>query len=173
MIISTLVIISHCRDEIIYFYDYIDRNALLVLVTIPTTQKEKDIFNQFISESGSKYIQLEEPNTFDMTFQLSNTTKQILQNLLQYKPNKIITQAKATIDSDIVSRKIYDFINENDFVKDKNNKIVHYIPKYNITNKKVIPKGVKKYAELYANGDEKKLELLLLAYSTVEGLKNA
>ena len=173
MIISNLVIVSHCRDEIIYFYEYIDKNTVIILVTIPRTQKEKDIFNYFISESGTRYIQLEEPDTFDMTFELSDKTKQILQNVVRYKPNKIITQAKATIDSDIVSRKVYDFINENDFVKDKNNNIVHYVPKYNITNKKVIPKGVKKYVELYANGDEKKIELLLLAYSSVEGLKIA
>jgi hypothetical protein len=161
---GNIIIISHCRDEIIYFYDYIDKNSILIFVSIPSTQRDREVLNGFIAEAGARYIQLDEIETFDTSFQLSQKNKDIIKNFLEYRPSRILTQAKATMDSDVMSRRVYDFINE--LQTD-----IHYIPRYNITNKKLIPRGVNKYLSLYANGNSDKLNAMLHTYTSVDGIR--
>jgi hypothetical protein len=161
---GNIIIISHCRDEIIYFYDYIDKNSILIFVSIPSTQRDREVLNGFIAEAGARYIQLDEIETFDTSFQLSQKNKDIIKNFLEYRPSRILTQAKATMDSDVMSRRVYDFINE--LQTD-----IHYIPRYNITNKKLIPRGVNKYLSLYANGNSDKLNAMLHTYNSVDGIR--
>ena len=161
---GNIIIISHCRDEIIYFYDYIDKNSILIFVSTPSNQRDKEVLNGFIAEAGVKYIQLDEIETFDTLFQLSETNKTIIKSLLEYKPSRIITQAKATLESDIISRRVFEFINE--LQTD-----IHYVPRFNITNKKLIPRGVNKYLSLYANGNSDKLNSMLYTYNSVDGIR--
>ncbi len=161
---GNIIIISHYRDEIIYFYDYIDRNSLLVFVTMPTNQRDREIMNNFITDSSVRYIQLDEIDTFNPTFELSEKSKTIIKNILEYRPNRILTQAKATIDSDIVSRRVYEFI-------DSLNTNKHYVPKFNININKIIPKGVYRYLSLYANNNKDKLDSMLSTYNTVDGVR--
>ena len=78
---SNLIFISHCRDEIIYFYDYIDKDSLLVLLSQPTNQRDREVLNNFILESSARFIQLDEIESFDSSFTLSTRTKNIIQNL--------------------------------------------------------------------------------------------
>lgn len=162
---GNLIIISHCRDEIIYFYDYIDKNSLLVLLSQPVNQRDREVLNNFIAESSARFIQLDEIETFDQSFTLSQNTKDIIQNLIEgYKPSRIITQAKATVDSDIMSRKLYEYIQE---LKVLN----HFVPKYNINNNKIIPMGVQKYLNLYSNSKESSYNMMMKTYNTVDGIK--
>jgi hypothetical protein len=165
---GNIIIVSHCRDEIIYFYDYIDKNSILIFVSMPSNQRDREVLNGFIAEAGARYIQLDEIETFDTTFQLSERNKTIIKNFLEYKPSRIITQGRATIESDIISRRVYDFINDlqTDLQTD-----IHYVPRFNITNKKLIPRGVNKYLSLYANGNSDKLKLMLHTYNSVDGIR--
>lgn len=166
MVISgNLIFISHYRDEIIYFYDYIDKDSLLVLLSQPTNQRDREVLNNFIAECSARFIQLDQIDTFDTTFTLSIRTKNIIQNLIEeYKPSRIITQAKATADSDIISRKLYEYIEE---LKVQN----HFIPKYNINNNKIIPLGVQKYLKLYSNSNKTVYNMMISTYNTVDGIK--
>ncbi len=161
---NNIIIVSHCRDEIIYFYEEIDRSSLIVLVTKPSSQKDYEIFNNFIIESGCRYIQLDEIDTFDTSFELSNDTKNILLNIITDYANKVITQAKATIDSDIVSRRIFDYISS---LKLDN----HYIPKYNLNNNRNVMRGADRYMRMYSMGNEDKYNMMVNTYKSVVGLK--
>ena len=161
---NNIIIVSHCRDEIIYFYEEIDRSSLIVLVTKPATQKDYEIFNNFIIESGCRYIQLDEIDTFDTSFELSNDTKNILLNIVTDYANKIITQAKATMDSDIVSRRIYDYISSLQLDN-------HYIPKYNLNNNRNVMRGADRYMHMYSMGDENKYKMMLNTYKSVIEIK--
>lgn len=162
---GNLIFISHCRDEIIYFYDYIDRDSLLVLLSQPTNQRDREVLNNFIAESSARFIQLDEIDSFDTSFTLSTRTKNIIQNLIKdYNPARVITQAKATADSDIISRKLYEYIQE---LKISN----HFVPKYNINNNKIIPLGVQKYLKLYSNSNKSTYNMMISTYNTVDGIK--
>jgi hypothetical protein len=161
---SNVIIISHCRDEIIYFYDYIDKNSLLILVGLPTNQRDREVLNKFIAEAGTRLIQLDEVDTFNTNFELSEKSKEVIKNILSYNNIRVITQAKATVDSDIMSRRVYEYI--------ESLKInMHYVPKYNINNNRIIPLGVQKYLKLYANNNDKLLNSMLSTYNAVDGLK--
>jgi hypothetical protein len=161
---NNIIIVSHCRDEIIYFYEEIDRSSLIVLVTKPSSQKDYDIFNNFIIESGCRYIQLDEIDTFDTSFELSNETKNILLNIVTDYANKVITQAKATIDSDIVSRRIFDYISSLQLDN-------HYIPKYNLNNNRNVMRGADRYMRMYSMGNEDKYNIMVNTYKSVVGMK--
>ncbi len=161
---NNIIIVSHCRDEIIYFYEEIDRSSLIVLVTKPSSQKDYEIFNNFIIESGCRYIQLDEIDTFDTSFELSNETKNILLNIVTDYANKVITQAKATIDSDIVSRRIFDYISSLQLDN-------HYIPKYNLNNNRNVMRGADRYMHMYSMGNQDKYNIMVNTYKSVVGMK--
>jgi hypothetical protein len=161
---KNIIIISHFKDEVVYFYDYIDHTSLLVLVTTPAKRKDYETFNKFVIEVGCRCICLDEPDTFSTSFELSEKSMDILTNLIEYNPSAIITQAKATIDSDVVSRRIYDFI-------DSLNTNKHYFPYFDLNNKKNILPGANKFMKLYAENDPDKLKLMQTTYKTVVGLR--
>ena len=161
---NNIIIVSHCRDEIIYYYEEIDRTSLIVLVTKPSSQKDYEIFNNFIIESGCRYIQLDEIDTFEVSFELSNQTKNILLNIVTDYSNKVITQAKATIDSDIVSRRIYDYIHSLQLDN-------HYIPRYDLNNNKNVMRGAQRYMHMYSMGNETKYNMMLNTYKSVVEFK--
>jgi len=162
---NNIVIISHCRDEVVYFYNYIDHTTLLVLVSKPSSKRDYEIFNKFVVEVGCRCIQLDEPDTFNPSFELSNKSKEIISNLLEYKPNKIITQAKATIESDIISRRVYDHVSNL-----KTN--IHYVPQFNLNKiEKKMYLLPKKYIKIYANNDENKEKIMQNTYMIINGIK--
>ena len=151
-------------DEVIYFYEEIDRSSLIILVTKPTSQKDYEIFNNFIIESGCRYIQLNEIDTFEMSFELSKETKDILLNIVTDYANKVITQTKATVDSDIVSRRIFDYIHSLQLDN-------HYIPRYDLNNNKNVMRGADRYMRMYSHNNEAKYNMLLNTYKSVVGMK--
>ena len=161
---NNVIIVSHCRDETIYFYDEIDRSSLVILVTKPNSQRDFEIFNNFIIETGCRYVQLDEIDTFDITFELSTHSKEILYNIIRYNPTQVVTQAKATLDSDSVSRKVYEYVSNLQTNK-------HYIPKFNLNYNKLLARGVSKYMKLYANGDKTKYDMMVNTYRSVEEMK--
>lgn len=141
---DNIIIVSHCRDELVFFYDFITHRTLLILVTKPSSEREYYLINKFVIMKGCELIILEEPNTFNPNFKLSPKTMSILKYYTNYPSyDKLITQVFATPESDIVSNQVFIFI--------KNlNLDNHYIPTFNKDNKKNIPENFNNIALLYA-----------------------
>ena len=171
---DNIIIVSHCRDELVFFYDFITHRTLLILVTKPASEKEFFLINKFVIKKGCELVILNEPDTFNVNFNLSPTTKQILERYANYPSyDKLITQVKATPESDIISNKIFTFIKS---LKLDN----HYVPTYDTKNKKNIPELFVTHAKLYAkvyNSDEdaidKKLLMFYNTYRSVGALNKA
>ena len=130
---DNIIILSHCRDELVFFFDYITHKTLLVLVTKPATEREFLILNKFVVRKGCELVILDEPDTFDVHFKLSEKTKAVLNYYAHYPSfNKYITQVKTTPESDIVSNQIFSYVKmlhlDNHYVltynKDKDRKSV-------------------------------------------------
>ena len=163
---KNIVIVSHCRDEIVYFYDMISQNSIVVLITKPNTQNEYNIFNNFIIDTGCRCIQLDEIDTFNMSFTLSLKTQGIISDLLSYNI-PVITQVRATIESDIVSRKVYDYIDSLHYEQ-------HYVPVFDLTNtqkKRTILPTIYNYLKSYSNNDSENFKMLLNTFNAVSGIK--
>jgi len=175
---DNIIIISHCRDELVFFLDFITHRTLLVLVTKPSSSQEFQIINNFIIKKGCELVILEEPDTFNITFKLSDKTKSIIKLFCEYKSyNKLITQDRTTVESDVVSREVFDFVHS---LKLNNKQLIkkHYVPEYDVKNKKVIPQGfynsAVKYAQVYLNTDKEinnRVNMMMNTYSSVTGLK--
>ena len=141
---DNIIIVSHCRDELVFFYDFITHRTLLILITKPSSEREHYLINKFVIMKGCELIILDEPNTFNYTFKLSSKTMSILNyyaNYLSY--DRLITQVYATPESDIVSNQVFIFIKS---LKLNN----HYTPTYDKNNKKNIPEIFSNIAILYA-----------------------
>jgi hypothetical protein len=168
---DNIIILSHCRDELVFFYDFITHRTLLILVTKPASEREFFIINKFIIRKGCELVILDEPNTFNTMFTLSEKTKAILNYYSHYPSfNKLITQVKTTPESDIVSNKVFTYIRSLYL----NN---HYVLTYDKNNKKEIPELFTEYAQLYSkvytiNSDEinKKMLMFYNSYRSVTGI---
>lgn len=168
---DNIIIVSHCRDELVFFYDFITHRTLLILVTKPSSEREFYLINKFVIMKGCELIILDEPNTFNINFKLSPKTMDILKYYANYSSyDNLITQVFATPESDIVSNQVFMFIN-------KLNLDNHYIPTFNKDNKKDIPDILRNIAILYAktyleNKEDinKKLLMFLNTYRSVSGL---
>ena len=169
---DNIIILSHCRDELVFFLDYITHKTLLILVTKPASEREFLIINKFVVRKGCELVILDEPDTFHPTFILSEKTKAILNYYAHYPSfNKLLTQVKTTPESDIVSNQIFNYIR----MLHLDN---HYILTYDKNNKKEIPELLTEYGELYAKvyvtneaENNKKLLMFYNTYRTVNGIK--
>ena len=168
---DNIVIMSHCRDELVFFYDYITHRSLVILVTTPSSEREFGILNSFISERGCELIILKDIDTFNTSYQLSNNSKDIIKTLLSTKKyDKIITQTKTTLSSDPVSRQVYDFIVSLNISG-------HYVIQYDASNNKSIPNNFNSYANMYAsvylltsNDINKRVNMFKNTYRSVKGI---
>ena len=161
---DNIIILSHCRDELVFFFDYITHKTLLVLVTKPASEREFLILNKFVVRKGCELVILDEPDTFDVHFKLSEKTKAVLNYYAHYPSfNKYITQVKTTPESDIVSNQIFSYVK----MLHLDN---HYVLTYNKDNKKEIPELLTEYGQLYAkvynNEPDKINNKMLMFYNT-------
>ena len=60
---DNIIILSHCRDELVFFFDYITHKTLLILITKPASEREFLILNKFVIRKGCELIILDEPDT--------------------------------------------------------------------------------------------------------------
>ena len=170
---DNIIIISHCRDELVFFYDFITHRTLLILITQPSSERELFIINEIAIKKGCELIVLDNINSFDRNFQLNERSKNILEIYSKYYGyDKFITQARTTIDSDSVSRTVYDYVSS---LKLKN----HYIPEYKKTNKKItveFNKYALKYAKVYLTKEDEinnKMRMFQNTYLSVGNLRLA
>ena len=132
-----------------------------------------NIINELVIKKGCELIVLDNINSFDINFQLSEKTKEILHTYSTYYGyEKFITQARTTIISDAISRAVYDYVSS---LKLKN----HYIPEYKKTNKIITTEFNKyalKYAKVYFVEEEhikNKLRMFQNTYLSVGNLRLA
>jgi len=64
---DNIIVISHCRDELVFFYDFITHRTLLILITNPSSERELYIINELVIKKGCELIILDNINSFDIT----------------------------------------------------------------------------------------------------------
>lgn len=136
---SHIIFMGHVRDETLYFYKWINNRTIIVLLTKPPLQTYDDIFQTFCVSKGCTVINLAEKSCFDEKYELSEKSKNIIDNVLnEYSSSniKILTHPKYEKSSDPHNRALYDYITE----KSPNNHFVFSMTK----NKQILSDYQKK-----------------------------
>lgn len=165
-----LILIAHVRDETIFFYDQLGPETTIVLLTEPRCFMLKKIFLDFMNDLGTTVIDLRENETFDLNYQMSERSFEIIRSLLiENKFQYIITHPKYSLENDPQNRILYDTVFE--FIKrlgTKNHYTYNKIGKYGTPN---IPCGIKKgIIELYCKALTSDNSLDKKLYSNYSGI---
>lgn len=108
-----LIIIAKVREEMVYFYDQLDRHTTVILLTEPDCYPIKHIFLEFMNDLGVTVIDLREKETFDQNYKLSSRSKEIIQKIIyEYRYKQIITHPKYDRNNDPQNRELHDFVSD-------------------------------------------------------------
>jgi len=165
-----IIIIAKVKEETIYFYDFIDRNTTIILLTDPVNYCDKEKFINIIIDIGSTVIDLNENESMDENYKLSDRSKKIIADILLFNNyEKIITHPKNNRNYDPQNREIYDYISYLIKYKGTNN---HYT--YNRSKNKInsISNKKKNAITLYCCNDNKKYTKYINITSYITGLIN-
>lgn len=161
---DNIIIAAHALDVLIFFYDFITSRSLVIVCSKPKSKNDFDSLNTFIIKKGSQLIILDDIDTYDPSYDISNRTKYFLNSIIEYKSDKIITQVRATIESDKIARDIFDYCLKLDI---KN----HYIIKIDKTNKKEITRLFLDIANIFTQNNTERVNYLANIYFQVNGLE--
>ena len=177
---DNIIIAAHALDILVFFYDFISEHSLIILCTTPKSINDFNSLNTLIIKKGAELIILDDEDTYLPTYILTDATKFVLNNVLNnitmYKSEKIITQVRATIESDKIARDIYDYCESlklhNHYVINIENNIENNIDNNNKINKinKKIPQLFLDIAKYFTNGSVSRVEYLTMIYSLINGL---
>ena len=161
---DNIIIAAHALDILIFFYDFITSRSLVVLCSKPKSKLDFDSLNSLIVNKGTELIVLDDLDTYESSYVISNRTKFFISSISEYKADKIITQVRATVDSDKIARDIYDYCV-------KLNMKNHYIIKLDKTNKKQIPRLFFDIANNFTKNNMERVNYLANIYSYVNDLE--
>ena len=161
---DNIIIAAHALDILIFFYDFITARSLIVLCAKPKSKLDFDSLNSFIVNKGAELIVLDDLDTYDPSYVISNRTKFFITAINEYKADKIITQVRATADSDKIARDIYDYCV-------KLNISNHYVIKFDKNNKKDITRLFLDIANNFTKNNVDRVNYLANIYSYVNGLE--
>jgi hypothetical protein len=161
---ENIIIAAHALDVLIFFYDFITSRSLVVLCSKPKSKLDFDSLNTLIVNKGSELIILDDIDTYSPLYVLSNRTKYFLNSIIEYKSDRIITQVRATKESDKIARDIYDYCL-------KLNLKNHYNIQIDKMNKKNIPKLFLDIANNFTTNNLTRVNYLANIYSYVNGLE--
>ena len=161
---DNIIIAAHALDVLIFFYDFITSRSLVILCSKPKSKSDYNSLNSLIVNKGAELIILDDLDTFDPSYVLSNRTKFFINSIIEYKSDKIITQVRATSDSDKIARDIYDYCV-------KLNMSNHYVIKFDNNNKKEIPRLFLDIANYFTQNNVDRVNYLTNIYSHVNGLE--
>lgn len=161
---ENIIIAAHALDVLIFFYDFITPRSLVIVCSRPKTKNEFNSLNTLIIKKASELIILDDIDTYIPEYVLSDRTKYFLNTIVEYRSDKIITQVRATIDSDKIARDIYDYCIKLGL---KN----HYVIKFDKDNKKIIPKLFLDMANNFTQNNIERQNYLTSIYGTVNGLE--
>lgn len=161
---DNIIIAAHALDVLIFFYDFITPRSLVVVCSKPKAKNDFNLLNTLIIKKGSELIILDDIDTYNPSYVISNRTKYFLNSIIEYKADKIITQVRATTDSDKIARDIYDYCVK---LAIKN----HYTIKLDKNNKKGIPRLFLDIANIFTQNNSERVNYLANIYSYVNGLE--
>jgi hypothetical protein len=161
---DNIIIVAHALDVLIFFYDFITSRSLIILCSKPKSKLDFDSLNSLIVNKGSELIILDDIDTYSPLYVLSSRTKFFLNSICEYSSDKIITQVRATVDSDKIARDIYDYFIK---INIKN----HYTIKLDKNNKKKIPRLFYDIANNFTKNNMDRVNYLSNIYSYVNGLE--
>ena len=107
---ESIILLGHCKDELVFFYDYLSHQSLVVLISQPASVQEDELFKLIMIHKGCDYIILTEIDTFNPNFILSKQTQDQLANLSEIKYDKLITQTAIIPESDPITDQIYKYV---------------------------------------------------------------
>jgi hypothetical protein len=165
---DSIILLGHCKDELVFFYDYLSHDSLVVLISEPPSSQEDELFKLIMIHKGCDYVILTELDSFDPNFVLSNYTQAQLSNLSKIKYNKLITQTAIVPESDPITNHIYQYIT---YLQLPN----HYTLQISDINpNKIIPQSFiaysKKYIQIYISDkkeQQSRLQMYANTYRTV------
>jgi len=173
---ENIIIAAHALDVLIFFYDFITPRSLVIVCTKPKSQNDFISLNNLIIKKASEMIILEDIDTYSPDFVLSPQTKYFLNSIKEYGYDRVITQVRATSDSDKVAREIYDYIS---LLKLDNHHMINFDLANNnekISDESINKKNnIKPIPKLFLDiafqftGKELSVEYLAKIYSTVKG----
>lgn len=148
-----LIVMAHVRDETIFFYDQLGPDTTIVLLAEPKCFLLKKIFLDFMNDLGTTVIDLRENETFDINYQMSTKSLEIIRSLfIKNHFQYVITHPKYLLENDPQNRILYDTAFE--FIErlgTKNHYTYDKIGKYGTLNS---PCGIKKgIIELYCRAE--------------------
>lgn len=161
---DNIIIAAHALDVLIFFYDFITSRSLVIVCSKPKSKLDFDSLNSLIVNKGTELIILDDIDTYSPLYVLSDRTKFFINSIIEYKADKIITQVRATIDSDKIARDIYDYCY-------KLNISNHYVIKLDKNNKKEIPRLFLDIANNFTKNNMDRVNYLSNIYSYVNGLE--
>jgi hypothetical protein len=145
---------AHVRDESIFFYDWIDKNSLIVILTKPELGVYEEVFQDVCRKKGCTVYSINDDIDMDKDYSLSERAKSIIDSVLEEfdgKNVKIITHPKFTRESDPQNRELFDYV----AAKYLDN---HYIYKKSDVDK-LLSNGRKrslmKYCMIFKNEDDR------------------
>ena len=161
---DNIIIAAHALDVLIFFYDFITSRSLVVVCSKPKSKLDFDSLNSLIVNKGTELIILDDIDTYSPLYVLSDRTKFFINSISEYKSDRIITQVRATTDSDKIARDIYDYCVK---LNIKN----HYTIKLDKNNKKGIPRLFLDIANNFTKNNMDRVNYLSNIYNTVNGLE--
>lgn len=106
-----IILIARVREELVYFYDQLDRNTTIVLLAEPCCYSTKRIFLEIMNDIGATVIDLREQETFDPQYTISPRSKKIISDLFNQNTfEKVITHPKYSRSNDSQNRELFDLI---------------------------------------------------------------
>ena len=161
---DNIIIAAHALDVLIFFYDFITSRSLVIVCSKPKSKLDFDSLNSLIVNKGTELIVLDDIDTYSPLYVLSDRTKFFINSIIEYKSYRIITQVRATTDSDKIARDIYDYCVK---LNIKN----HYTIKLDKNNKKGIPRLFLDIANNFTKNNMDRVNYLSNIYSYVNGLE--
>jgi hypothetical protein len=76
-----LLIIDRVRENNLFFYDIIDRQTTIVLLSEPDCYSVKYLFLELMNDIGATVIDLREKETFDLLYKISPKSQKIISTL--------------------------------------------------------------------------------------------
>lgn len=106
-----LIIIARVSEETIYFYDSLDRNTTIILLSEPDCYAIKYMFLELMADLGVTVVDLQERETFDPSYTLSLKSIKIISTLIKDNTyEQIITHPKYNRINDPQNRALYDLV---------------------------------------------------------------
>lgn len=107
---ENILFIAKIREETIYFFELLTSRTIIVLLTKPECYELYRTFIEIMAHLHVTVIELDENETFSSSYQLSNKSKTIINDLLtNYKYKRVVTHPNYELN-DPQNTNLYKFV---------------------------------------------------------------